>query len=281
MIKDLMTQSWEDISRENLERFTIFLGIAPIEEHGKHLPVGVDVYETGSWIDGAVKLLEADHPDYCWGILPVIPLGFADMGKFPGNIHVSRKLIFDVVWETVAAIAEWGVKNIIVISAHADPLHSIAVEQACEQVNERMGTRAIAPMGSILNAGQKGIAAKEPETVAEKNRKFSNDFHGGWVETSCMLELYPEYVKENYRDRPDIILCGRDMADSRKVALAIEGEGHIGYPKEASKDIGILLNKDMAEKIRDAVWCFITRKDYECYVSHPLSHILGMKMDRS
>lgn len=34
-------------------------------------------------------------------------------------------------------------------------------------------------------------------------------------------------------------------------------------------------------KIRDAVWCFITRKDYECYVSHPLSRIPGMKMDLS
>lgn len=278
MIKDLMTQSWEDISDVDREKFTVFLGIAPIEEHGKHLPVGVDVYETESWIKGAVRLLDRDHPDYCWGILPVIPLGFADMGKFPGNIHVRRRLIFDVVKETVTAIAEWGVKNIVVISAHADPLHSIAVEQACEHVNERMGVRAIAPMGAILNAEQKGILLDEPEAIADKNRQFSNDFHAGWVETSCMLELYPEYVKDCYRDRPDIILGGRDMADSRKVAHAIEGEGHIGYPKEASKNLGNLLNRDMAEKIRNAAWCFITRKDYERYVNHPLSNIPGMKI---
>lgn len=38
------------------------------------------------------------------------------------------------------------------------------------------------------------------------------------------------------------------MADSRKVARAIEGEGHIGYPKEASKNLGNLLKRDMAEK---------------------------------
>lgn len=30
MIKDLMTQSWEDISDVDREKFTVFLGIAPI-----------------------------------------------------------------------------------------------------------------------------------------------------------------------------------------------------------------------------------------------------------
>lgn len=278
MIKDLLTQSWEDLSNADLERGTVFLGIAPIEEHGRHLPVGVDVYETESWIAGAAGLLEEEHPDYFWGILPVIPLGFADMGKFPGNIHVSRRLIFDVVMETVSAIAEWGVKHIVVISGHVDPLHTIAVEQACGQVNATWGVRAIAPMGSVFNAEQKGIAAQEPEILKEMNRQFPNDFHGGWIETSCMLDLYPEYVKDCYRERPNLSLQGRDLMDSGKVARAIEGEGHIGYPKEASPSLGKMLNRDMEEKIRDAVWCFITREGYESYERHPLSQIPGMEL---
>lgn len=279
MIKDLMTQSWEDIAEMERTKLTVFLGIAPVEEHGRHLPVGVDVYETKEWMDGAVKLLEQEHPGYVWAALPVIPLGFADMGKFPGNIHVSRRLIFDVVLETVSAVAEWGVENIIVISAHADPLHAIAVEQACGEVNERLGVRALAPMGSIFNAGQKGIESEEPERLKEKNRRFSNDFHAGWVETSCMLDLHPEYVKSCYKERPDISLRGMDMMDSRKVADAIKGEGHIGYPKEASQPLGRMLNQDMAEKIRDAVWSFVTRNQYERYEHHPLFGIPGMQLE--
>lgn len=278
MIRDLLTQSWEDISRMEVDRFTVFLGIAPVEEHGRHLPVGVDVYETEGWIRGAVRLLEEEHPDHWWGTLPVIPLGFADMGKFPGNVHVSRQLIYRVVLETVTAVAEWGVKNIIVVSAHADPLHTIAVEQACGQVNDRMGIRALAPMGSILNAGQKGIISEEPEILREKNRQYPGDFHAGWVETSCMMEFYPEYVKDNYRERPAVVLPGRDMMYSRKVACAIEGEGHLGYPGEASLSLGRMLNRDMAEKIRDAAWSFVMRDGWECYAVHPLSGIPGMRL---
>ncbi|SCJ55628.1 creatinine amidohydrolase family protein%2C mycofactocin system [uncultured Eubacterium sp.] len=121
MIVDLMAESWEDISQMNAEKLVVFLGIAPIEEHGRHLPIGVDVYETNHWIHKAAERLDSALPDYCFAILPTIPLGFADMVQFPGNIHVSRRLIFDVAYETTSAIARWDVHNIIIISAHADP----------------------------------------------------------------------------------------------------------------------------------------------------------------
>lgn len=253
MITDLMTESWEDISGKDLKRLVVFLGIAPIEEHGKHLPVGVDVYETKCWMDGAVRLLDQEFPDYCFGILPVIPLGFADMGAFPGNIHVSKKLIYDVVYETVNAIAGWGVSNIVVISAHADPCHAIAVEQACEKVNETRGSRAFAPMRAIFQASQSWEGQGLSPELKAMYERFPNDFHAGWIETSCMLSIFPDYVKTNYRERPGISLEGRDMMDSRKVQKAIEGEGHIGFPGEASSQLGYELNEDMYGKIKEAV----------------------------
>lgn len=274
MILDLMTKSWEDISQMDREKLVVFLGIAPVEEHGRHLPIGVDVYETDHWVRTAVERLDEAMSDHCFGMLPTIPLGFADMGQFPGNIHVSRKLIFDIVYEATAAIAKWGVKNIVIISAHADPLHAIAIEKACEKINEEDGLIAIAPMGAIFSLQPDGAPNGQPADLLDTHRKFSNDFHAGWAETSCMLSILPAYVKSNYRQRPDISLQGRDMMDGQKVAEAISGEGHIGYPKEASAQLGEALNKDMAEKIKTAVCQFILRQDYARYMKHPLHDML-------
>lgn len=274
MILDLMTKSWEDISQMDREKLVVILGIAPVEEHGRHLPIGVDVYETDHWIRTAVQRLNEAMPDHCFGMLPTIPLGFADMGQFPGNIHVSRKLIFDIAYEATAAIAKWGVKNIVIISAHADPLHAIAIEKACEKINEEYGPIALAPMGAIFSLDPDGSSAEPSPKLLELQQRFPNDFHAGWVETSCMLSILPEYVKPNYSQRPDISLQGRDMMDSQKVAEAISGEGHIGYPKEASVQLGEALNEDMAEKIKTAVCHFILRQDYARYMKHPLHDML-------
>ena len=278
MICDLLTLNWEEISRQAPGKLVVFLGIAPVEEHGRHLHTGVDFYETRYWIDGAIRFLENEHPDYCYGTLPVIPLGFADMGMFPGNIHVSRKLIFDVIYETVKAVANWGVKHIIVISGHADPLHSIAIEQACEKINTENGITAFAPMGSIFNANQKGIVSEQPEELTENTRKYPNDFHAGWIETSCMLEIAPEYVSPDYHTRPDISLSGRDMMDPVRTAALIRDEGHIGYPSRASAKLGAMLNMDMSRQIKEAVCRFLDRKGYQCYEKHPLYDIPGFRI---
>ncbi len=280
MTINLLTQSWEDISKINTDNFTVFLGIAPIEEHGKHLPIGVDFFETEHWIQGAIAQLELAHPQHTWGTLPTIPLGFANMGNFPGNIHVSKELIFHVVYETVSAIAKWGVKNIIIISGHADPLHTIAIEQAVEKINGEHGIIALAPMGSIFHAAEKGIEAQHSPELFQKLEAFPNDFHAGWIETSCMLSIHPDYVKSNYLERPNISLNPRDMMDIKKLTQAIAGEGHIGFPKEATVQFGTELNDHNAQIIMDATEKFILRKGYECYVSHPLSDKPWMKINQ-
>lgn len=65
------------------------------------------------------------------------------------------------------------------------------------------------------------------------------------------------------------------MADGQKVAEAIAGEGHIGFPKMATARLGTELNDDMAEKIKTAVCRFVKREDYARYMKHPLHDILS------
>jgi creatinine amidohydrolase len=278
MKTELLEENWTTLAQADMDKTVIFVGIAPVEEHGRHLPLGVDVYETERWMRDAAALLAEREPTLTCGILPVIPLGFANMGRFPGNVHVSRKLIYQVVYETISAVAGWGVKNILVISGHADPLHTIAVEQACDTLNRERGMTALAPMGAIFSAAEKGIKGEPHEELAHMEAQYPNDFHAGWVETSCMLDIRPELVGDCYRDRPDISLQGRELMDGGRVAAAIAGEGHIGFPRAASESLGRLLNEDSAEKICTAAERFAARQGYECYQHHPLYEIPALRL---
>lgn len=89
MIQNVMEMNWTDFDKLDKEKTVVFLGFAPIEEHGKHLPLGVDVYETQYWMQEAMKLLDAEFGTYTFLKLPVIPYGHASMKGFPGNIHLS------------------------------------------------------------------------------------------------------------------------------------------------------------------------------------------------
>ncbi|QLY78213.1 creatininase family protein [Clostridium intestinale] len=270
MSVNVLELCWTEIQKLNKEKTVMIIGIAPIEQHGRHLPVGVDVYETEHWIKKSIIKLQERFSDYKFLTMPIIPFGNANMKGFPGNIHISQKLLYNLVLETLNSIAEWDIKNIIIISGHADPKHLIAIEEACECINKKFNDIAFSPMGAIFS---EKVKCEEKDTLMDKLKKYSNDFHAGWVETSCMLSINKDIVNENYKFQPDIELQEKEMIFTQKVAEKIKGYGHIGYPKEGSKELGDALNEDAAKKIKTAVEAFILRENYKQYEHHELYKI--------
>lgn len=83
-----------------------FVGIAPIEEHSKYLPIGADIYESEIWINLAIDKLNSAMPNYYYEKLSIIPFWVADIGTFSGNIHVSRELIYKMTYSTLENIVK-------------------------------------------------------------------------------------------------------------------------------------------------------------------------------
>ena len=279
MIRSAMEISWYDLQKMNKEKTVLFVGIAPIEEHGRHLPLGVDIYETEFWMEQAIEQLDKETRDYEFISLPIIPYGHAVMKGFPGNIHLSQKMLYALLLATLRNIVEWGIKNIIIISGHADPRHTIAIEQACEKIKEESNIIPFAPMGAIfsnkVNLDNKNKATTKADKIMTL---FSNDFHAGWIETSNMLQIKPELVRNNYLNQPDIIINARDMIDAKLVAYATKGYGHLGFPKEASKELGKELNEEVILKIKKCIMSYLLRKDYQLYEHHSLYNIPSLRI---
>lgn len=273
-----MELRWTDIEELDKEKTVILLGVAPIEEHGRHLPIGVDVYETEHWINNSIDKLEKEFSGYTFLTMLIIPYGNAYMKGFVGNMHLSQKMLYHLVLDSLAAIAQWGIKNIVIISGHADPKHLIGIEQACEVVNKKYGKIAFSPMGAIFSEKVSMKPSKKTQCMYDKLQEYPNDFHAGWIETSCMLSINEQLVNPNYKEQPDIHIKDQEMIFPRAVMKKIKDYGHIGYPREATVELGIALNEDMAERIKICVEAFIQRKNYEQYEHHELYRLPFLKV---
>lgn len=276
LINKITRKEIEKIDKKNT---AIILGIAPIEQHGIHLPIGTDNYLTDMWINDSAKQLKEKH-NYNILTTPIIPIGCSDLGGFYGDIHISQKLLYKLVFSILSQIVRWDIKNIIIISAHADPKHQIAIEEACVDINKKYGEIAFSPMGAIFSNEKVGLTLNQTPEVSNLLKKYGSDFHAGWIETSLMLYYNKELVKQNYKEVTDVIINERDMISPKKVKKSMEVLGHIGYPKNSTTELGEDLHKEMITEIVKSIVNFVERKDYSKYKHHFLFKIPFLRVKK-
>jgi creatinine amidohydrolase len=268
-----MEMTWVEIKELDKEKTVIFITIAPIEEHSYHLPLGTDIYEGERWQKDTIEILSEKLPDYNFLYIPSLAAACAGVTAFTGNIHYKQSTVRNIVYETLENIVSWDMKNIIVIASHGDPTHLIAVEESCTKINKKYGVCAFSPMGSFFSAKELGLDTSEPKEIRDLFEKYPNDFHAGWVETSCMMDINSSLVRDNYKELPDNLIKEKEMMFSKKVLSKMAEYGHLGYPRISNKQIGILLNQNLSLFLSNAVAAFINRKDYEKYLHHALYKI--------
>lgn len=270
-MKDLSLMTWKEIKEADKQNSIVFIVMAPIEEHGHCLPLATDLIEGDFWSKNAMKEIEKNHNLECY-YLPAFPIAAASVNEFFGSIHFSMKTTYEVAYEILESIRCMGFNHIVIIASHADPEHQIAVTKAVRKINRKNGVCAISPMGSIFM----GAGVKQSEKINQLEKEHENDFHAGWIETSCLLDFDEKYVRGGYKDLPDSDITDRDMISKKKQLKAMGKYGHIGSPRFASKETGVLLNRNCVESICEAVINFYNREGYKKYDDYFLYKILPL-----
>jgi creatinine amidohydrolase len=118
-------------------------------------------------------------------VAPVLPYGQHSTARnMPGTLAISFDAVRMVVREILESLIRHGIRRIVVISGHAGTSHMTAVTEACRAVAE--GSDADIMMFSDFH-----IASGCGLSVS-----VSGDGHGGLIETSRMLDIRPELVKD-------------------------------------------------------------------------------------
>jgi creatinine amidohydrolase len=239
--------------KEGLEKTkTVVVPVGCTEQHGWHLPLSTDIhnaYETA-------KLLSALTGVF---VAPAMPYSFSG-GTLPGTINITPQTTSAVVNDICSSLVCQGFKNIIVLLGHGGSENTGAIKEGLE-ILLRMD-----PKFQDINVALVCIFDVSP-TVVEWFKK--KDFHAGAYETSLMLYWHPEQVRENWMTDSDKVMdmLRRDQDAYQSIEKKVDHPlviphasqdyrikiGVLGYPCEASKELGEKIVDEILEYLVDLV----------------------------
>lgn len=156
------------------------LPTAAIEQHGPHLPVGVDTMIA----DGMLATLRARCPDD----LDIRILPVQAVGKSNEHLHAKGTLTLSAetalrAWKEIGlSVARAGVRKIVIVNSHGGNLDLISI--LARELRVDAGMLAVKCQWGNFGSPQ-GLFS---------DREIAYGIHGGDRETSLMLHFRPETV---------------------------------------------------------------------------------------
>jgi creatinine amidohydrolase len=193
MMLEYLEMTRDEIAALDRENTLFVSATAPIEVHGGHLPTGTDLYVSEGILLRTVEKLEG----WCVVRLPDLLIG-AQAIPAKGSIRVKGKLIESTLVAWGSGLAELGFKYWIVFDNHGGATHQIAQASAARRL-KRLGMNLLVPFVDILQEMAKGTTGLSLQSGHDGG---VDDAHAGTNETSLMLALHPERVREGWKSLP-------------------------------------------------------------------------------
>ncbi len=161
-------------------RTIAILPTAAIEQHGPHLPVGVDMMIN----EGLLALLRERCPeDLDIRILPIQAVGKSNEHLHaPGTLTLSAENALRIWTEIGLSVARAGVRKIVIVNSHGGNLDLISI--LARELRVEAGMLAVKSQWGSFGQPEGLYSAEE----------LAFGIHGGDVETSLMRAFRPELV---------------------------------------------------------------------------------------
>ena len=251
LLEETSTPALDALDRD---RTVVILTVSPLEEHGPHLPVGVDAMTARHLAESIAGRLVADRPDWSVVLAPTLHLGSFTF-ETVGTINIRQRVVRDAVADYGAALARSGFRYVLIANGHAGPGHLVALEEAADRVSRRYGITMASLTGHLAWEFLRGRMLPRIEAALggplspDERRAFAEDAHGGWWETSVMLMLRPDLVDPAYGTlEPARYSLGRRLVPN--YAVRSGAQGYVGHPALADPSFakaaaGVLVDEVM------------------------------------
>jgi creatinine amidohydrolase len=236
-LEEMSTPALDALDRA---RTVVILTVSPLEEHGPHLPVGVDAFAARHFAETIGERLVAQRSGWTALLAPTLHLGSFTFDTV-GTITVRQRVVRDVLVDYGDSLARSGFRWILVANGHAGPGHLTALDEAAGIVSRRHSVTMASFTGHLAWEFLRGRYVDRIETelgrplTAAERGAFAEDAHGGWWETSLMLLLRPDLVADSWRTLPP----ARYSLAARVVPnypLKNGGQGYVGHPALADPE---------------------------------------------
>jgi len=181
--RDWMEMTWQEVAEAGAAtaRWIAVLPLAAVEQHGPHLPLGVDTFIAEAYLARVRNILPDELPVT---FLPVQRIGVSvEHLAYPGTLSLSAATAIAAWTELGESLARAGLRKLVLITSHGGNV--AAMELVARDLRTRFRMLAI-------TVGWHRFGYPE-NTFSSEEKKHG--IHGGDIETSLMLAAMPETVR--------------------------------------------------------------------------------------
>ncbi|HBY97516.1 MAG: creatininase family protein [Ardenticatenaceae bacterium] len=245
----LQEMKWTEVKQYLEHNDLILVPVGATEQHGTHLPLGTDSYESIGWAETAAERT---------GTLVTPPLWFGwspHHMSYPGTITLSAQTLTSVVYEVCVSLVYHGFKKVIVVNGHREtnlpPLKIAATRVAHE-------TGALV---AVVDPGYMG------GPVGREMRRTATGGvgHADELETSMILHLQGQHLVDMEE------ATRRDLQRPRGADVSVEADhvyrpltgpelsaltepaGALGDPSGASADEGQRYHQALVQSLAEFI----------------------------
>jgi len=198
---------------------TAVLPVGATEQHGRHLPVGTDTMLAEAFATQLAARLDAY-------LLPALAITSSiEHRRAKGTVYLRADTLALVVRDIAGSLRQSGFTRLVLANCHGG---NWILKPTIRQLNRDLpGFRTVLLQPEIAPADHAAIFKHQ-----------AGDVHGGEFETSLMLHLYPDAVRQiPVSDSADLKFPPQAMLDYYDTT-ELTPEGHWGWPEDATAEKG-------------------------------------------
>src|SRR5215470_16876950 len=179
--RDWLDMTWQEIAGATTARWIAVLPLAAVEQHGPHLPLGVDSYIADAYLARVRDVLPADLPVT---FLPTQRIGIStEHLAYSGTLSLSAATAIAAWTELGESVARAGLRKLVLVTSHGGNV--AAMELVARDLRARFGMLAV-------SVGWHRFGCPDDIFSNEEKR---HGIHAGDIETSLMLAAKPDTVQ--------------------------------------------------------------------------------------
>jgi creatinine amidohydrolase len=179
--RDWMEMTWQEIAGAETGRWIAVLPLAAVEQHGPHLPLGVDTFIAEAYLALVRAVLPEDLPVT---FLPVQRIGVSvEHLSYPGTLTLSPTTAIAAWTELGDSLARAGLRKLVLVTSHGGNV--AAMELVARDLRARLGMLAV-------TVGWHRFGYPDGTFSGDEKK---HGIHGGDIETSLMLAAMPGTVR--------------------------------------------------------------------------------------
>jgi creatinine amidohydrolase len=181
--RDWTEMTWQDIAGAGAAtaRWIAVLPLAAVEQHGPHLPLGVDSFIAEAYLGEVRKILPEALPV---SFLPVQRIGVSvEHIAYPGTLTLSAATAIAAWTEIADSLARAGLRKLVLVTSHGGNV--AAMELVARDLRARHAMLAV-------TVGWHRFGYPDDAFSREEKR---HGIHAGDIETSLMLAARADTVR--------------------------------------------------------------------------------------